>query len=153
MLSKRFWTIFLTVLGLVALWYGSVMLYRVFEWNRLRAQPVLTKVLWTVQEQSSERFVLKADYSFEVDGKVYSGTHLFKDSPYRNAWGAEHALIAYQNQSWHAWFDPSNPTHSSLEKRFPLKDCVYAITLLGIFLYFLFLSRWIEAKYPSRSKK
>lgn len=154
MVPKRLWYTLLTILALVGLGYAGPTLYRIYEWQRLQSQSLLTKVTWTIQELSDERFILEANYTFELRERTYSGVTLFKDKIYRNRWAAEQALNEDQNPERKVWFDPGNPSRSSLQKQFPLKDVVYSTVLMGIFFYFFYtyVGLHAQADLPHRQK-
>ena len=96
---------------------------------------------WEVQETGSDRYVLEANYSFELDGRVYHGNTLFAEPIYLNQSSAIAALREQAIQPWSAWFDHADPTHSSLEKIFPEGLLVRALVSSAVFLYFILFHR------------
>jgi hypothetical protein len=79
---------------------------------------------------------------------MYSGASVLTDEPFRNRWGAQEAITQYAAKEWRVWFDHKDPDYSSLQKKFPLKECVSAIFLWGLLLYFLWLGFYV-AKFNS----
>jgi hypothetical protein len=136
MSSKQVWILFLVIFATVTLGYVGHALYRIYVYQSLQKHPPVTRIQWSIQELSDERFILNADYTFEVRGRTYTGKTAFRDKVYRNAWAAGQALAIYQTESWKVWYDPTNPRLSSLQKQFPYKECAYALILAALMVYF-----------------
>jgi len=143
-MHKNFiWQAFLFVAAAIALWFTITAVYHYYSYKNLNTQTLTSSLQWEVEEKSEEAFVLKAFYQFEFQGKSYPGNTVFEDTPYRNQWAAEEAIKEISNQNLKVWFDPQDPQHSSLQKKFPYKDSVYAIMLWGLILYFFWLGFYV----------
>jgi hypothetical protein len=132
----------LTIVG-AALFFGGKAGYKYYKYSVLTAQAPLKKVDWSIQEVSDEEFFVKADYLFEVNGVEFPNETVFK-TKHLNHWAAEQALEemkTYKNNK--VWYQPGNEHHSTLQKNFPLKECVSAAALLALLLYFVWLGIYV----------
>lgn len=80
---------------------------------------------------------LKGKYLFHFKDKTYSNEDIV-DTNFLNSYAIEKAKEHYVNNI-NIWFDPNNPTHSSLHHRIPLKEAVYLMILWSVGIYFLWL--------------
>ncbi|MBA3815852.1 MAG: DUF3592 domain-containing protein [Parachlamydiaceae bacterium] len=139
---------FLLAVILVTLWYSGIAIYRYYNYGRLTAQASLTSSEWQIQEVAEDEFYLEATYKFSVRQQVYAGRTSWPREFYRNRWAAEKDIPYVQKHHSVVWYQPSNPTHSSLQKKFPLKECLSAIVLWGLLLYFTWLGFYITRFKP-----
>ena len=130
------WLAFLTVISLVVLWYGSSALYKVYSFSRLSAETRPTSTEWNVKELADDQYIIKANYTFEVESKVYHGETLFKDKIFMNKWAAEQAGLSYGKKKWKVWFQPNAYSHSTLQKKVPIQRMLlcWGFTLITILL-------------------
>lgn len=112
--------------------------------------PTRAEVTWTVKELNSDTYVPYGKYRYEVEGQSYEGTYVLQSQKYLNAKTLEQDLPQLQEKGWIAWYNPSSPEQSSLEKNFPLKTCLYASLLVGIFFYFLCVGHYVAKQRSSR---
>ena len=137
---------FLALLGLIALavlWYSGSAAYRYYRYVTLTEKTPATDITWIVKEYANDDFGIHADYNFAVGEKKIDGAYTFKDK-YYNAYAAEQQIKKYDSKRWYVWYQPSNPHHSALQKKFPTKECVSAMVLWGLFLYFLWLGFYVN---------
>jgi hypothetical protein len=149
MMSKNYlWQAFLIVVGAIALWYTAIAGYRYYNYVKLTHQAVPLAVDWGVAEVSDETFIPQASYTFKVRDQTFSGETQWTGEVYRNRWGAEDSLAEFSAQWKRVWYNPENPNHSSLYKKFPFKESISAAMLWALWIYFLWLGY-----YVSRFKK
>ena len=99
---------------------------------------------WSIKEINSDEFLPSASYTFKMDdGQEVNSKSDLLATPYRNPWSAEEGIKELSKLSWKAWYNPSNPQQSALQKIFPLKDSIYALMMLGILGYFLGLGYYV----------
>jgi hypothetical protein len=106
---------------------------------RLEKRTIASVHKWKIIEKSSSEFALRASYTFEYQGKVHHGKTTFSKPYHLNRLSAEKQIKILGLQSWPVWYQASHPEHSSIERVFPLKKCVYSLMALGIFFYFIYL--------------
>lgn len=137
------WRAFLTLAFLVAVWFTIVAIYRYHNYSSLQAQTLASEIQGQIIEESSESYTLTATYRYEVGHQIFTGTSLWNDTNYRNQWAAEQDLKEFSARKWKVWYDPHHPEYSSLQKKFPLKECISSIVLWGLLLYFLGLGFYV----------
>lgn len=143
-MHKNFiWQSFLLVVLLTTLWYTGKAAYKYYGYARLTQKAIATDMKWSIQELSDEDYILESQYTFKVGDHLFQGMTSFANTPYRNQYSATKAKAEMSAQKWIVWYDASNPHNSSLQKDFPLKECVYAILLWGLMLYFLWISFYV----------
>src|SRR5690242_3368579 len=72
---------------------------------------------WEIKEMKG-KFPIKGYYSFEAKGTVWQGATQLGEPWHLNEASAVAALQEKAKQSWAVWFNPNNPSKSSLEKTF-----------------------------------
>lgn len=148
-MEKYVWNALLWVMFLVALWFTGNFLYQLYDYYSLGAEQNATKTEWSVKEISDERYLMEANYTFDIDGKSYAG-HTLLDSPsYRNKWAAEEMIPEYTSKPWTVWYSAKDPQHSSLQKDLPVKVTVSMLLLWAVLCYFI----WLRFSYITRFGK
>ena len=137
------WQAFLLVILAASLWYSAIAVYKYYNYSHLEAKTAVSSIDWEIEEQSEEKYLIKGNYSFEFKGHSFSGTSDMTDMNYWNRWAAEQGVKEHSQKKWNVWFDPHDPHHSSLQKNFPIKECITAVFLWGLLLYFLWLGFYV----------
>ena len=92
---------------------------------------------WEVEKHSEQEYRIKVKYLIlPVEGKQY-GSYLFPEK-FLNKESAIISIKSYKLNSYNVWFNPINPSNSSLESVFPLNLTIRFLLSLIVFLYFLF---------------
>jgi len=139
MQKNTVWLALIATLTLIMLWYSGVFLYRYYNYIRLGAKAPAKEITWTVEPRTDEQFLLKANYSFNANNQVYTGNSVVEERGYWNRYSAEKGVEDFSKKKWNIWYNSNDPTHSSLQKNFPLKECVSAAIMWAIVFYFLWL--------------
>jgi hypothetical protein len=134
----RLWIILLAISAVIALWFSGIAAAGMWKFFRLNARTSAKILNWQIQELSSSRFALEADYQFEIKGVIHYGKTIFENQQFLNRFAAENSMRTSQSKSWQTWYRTSHPTCNSLEKEFPQKQCLQALLTLGVFVYFFF---------------
>jgi hypothetical protein len=121
---------------LAATVYTGFALWNYWSYIRLDAETPIESVTWSIQTNHEESHQLKADYTFRYQGKEYRGETVFPKPVFINRLGAEYALKEFSDQYHQVMLALSNPTISSLQKQFPLKQLVSTAILWAIIVYF-----------------
>lgn len=129
----------LLVIGAAFLWFGGKAIFELWGYSYLQKYTPATVLEWKTEERGARSFITLR-YSFELGGRVYEGETCFKEPAFLNTLSAESEMKKWESYSWAAWYDPNKPERSSLQKLFPYKSCIYALIVLGVFGYFLFLN-------------
>lgn len=141
--SNLFYRAFLLMIFLVALWYTVIAAYRYHSYFKLTDQVRVNSIEWDVKEVADDEFYLEARYTFVVKDRSFSGKTSWPTEFYRNRWAAEKDQPYFTKQYRVVWYDQNNPDHSSLQKKFPFKECISAIFLWALLLYFLWLGYYV----------
>lgn len=142
--KNTLWQGFLVIVFLVTLWYSAIAGYRYYNYSILSRHSPIDSIQWEVLEISEENYILKASYTFQVNSTKYSGVTSWPKESYRNTFAAYQALKEFAALPRNVWYNPHNPANSSLQKSFPLKECISALVLWGILLYFLWLGFYVS---------
>ena len=124
-------------------WYCGVALFRIYRYTQLKAQAPASNVHWGTQALSGDQYLIKATYAFTVDGKTYPGESVFEDEIFMNKWAAEQTIPKYSYQTWNVWHQPDNFVHSTLQKKFPSKECYSAGAMFVLLIYFVSLGFYV----------
>lgn len=143
-MREKIWNIFLILLAAVAISYTSPLAYRLYLFFRMSQSVSPHEISWNVKKLSDEKYVPEAQYSFTYNNEHYNGQFPFEEISYRNQWAAQKAMEDLKKQHQTIWFSSSSPHFSVLEKKIPLKQSIYSFTLIGIFVYFLFLRYYVK---------
>lgn len=98
---------------------------------------------WEVSERGS-KYLLKALYSFEVQGKSWKNAFTFKRLYYNEALAVAD-LKDRSKKPVNVWYNPKNPQISALEREFPTALLIRALICYGVVLYFFFLNKKIQS--------
>lgn len=141
--QNRIWKFFLLALALVVLWFSGSTTYKMFNYLRLNSQAPAEQMEWSVVEASEDRFLLQASYIFHVDEKVYHGNSVLVPPFFRNEWAAKQDLPTFAARQWQVWYFSWDPGFSSLQKNFPIKECISTLLLWGILIYFVRIGYYV----------
>ncbi len=137
--KNKIWLTFLLLVTLATLWQLGVAGYQYTNYARLQAQASIINYSTSIKTISETSYFLDVHYTFSVNGKIYPGNSYSSDKHFLNKWVAEEAAKEFAAKAPKVWFDPQNPNHSSLLKKFPWRE-VASLTALGaLLLYFMWL--------------
>ncbi len=144
------WSIFLGLIGFLILGYTGLFFSKVYHYGILTQQAPVTSIYWSIYAIEEDRFAPQADYTFIFEGKPYEGRTIWDDGErYPSPWALEKPMDTLSSQEWQVWLSPRDPAHSSLQKKFPTKDCVYTAILWLLFSYFIMLGQYAERRRSS----
>lgn len=141
--KNYFWLIFLIAITMAVLWYTSKAAYNYYQYAAVNQSVWAKQVLWSIHHKSSDIYLLKADYTFLVDGKENTGSTIFSDPIFRNPWSAEDAIKRHTQHPWTVWHSTKDLTNSTLEHRFPWKELISAGVLWVLLAYFIGLGYYV----------
>ncbi len=147
----RFWVVLLVASGLIALWFSGSAAANLWKYFRLNVQTSAEVLQWRVQELSSSRFAIQAEYQFKLNGKTYTGETIFENPQFLNSFAAENYMRINGSKNWETWYCSSKPSYNCLEKKFPKKKCLQALLTIGVFFYFFFARSFVTKLGFSRS--
>lgn len=142
-MSKPLWKILFLVIGALALWKSIGATRGLWEYVRLGPEVSAQVTGWELIPKGS-KYALEATFSYAYRGKDFTTRTVFSKPYHLNRESAEEQIKKMSGMSWAAWVDPEHPQHASLEKIFPLRESVYALCLIAIFLYFVYIRFHLE---------
>lgn len=125
-------------------WYSWQSLSEIHKYFQLRDSTPAYHVQWNLSKAKNEQYYVQATYVYKVKNNLYKGAYPNNPPSFTNYWAADAFLKDFSKKNWTAWFDPSQPQISQLEKIFPYKSCIYTFLLSSIWIYFFFLGYYIE---------
>lgn len=138
-----YWLSFFILISVCVLSYTGYTVFALYQYQRLTDQVPVSHIEWSTVELGEEKFAPQAAYQFFLGGRSYTKHHTWQEH-YLNAWAANEAKNQLALKRWKAWVDPSHPDYSSLQKTFPIKECISAIVLWGLWSYFFFIGQYVS---------
>lgn len=132
------WITFLSLIFVATIVYTAIAGYDLWQFLRLNRQTQAKSIQWSVLSLDDDRFVPFARYQYEIGGTGYQGETRWQEG-YLNEWAAREAIGRLKNDPPSVWYAGSNPTISSLQKLFPVKESIYTALLWSLVLYFIAL--------------
>jgi len=145
MSRNSYWLGYIFLILIVVLSYTVFTSYEIYQHSRLSQKTVPSSIKWSVHKAAEDEYVLNSHYSFSWNAKTYSG-QMEDSEQYLNEWASQEALEKMNQRTFTVWFDPSDPTFSTLNKNFPIKYSVYAGLLWLLFIYFVWLGYSVKKK-------
>lgn len=142
--QSRAWQIFIICMSLVTAYWTAAAVHQVNAYVHLTGQMQPDQITWTYQEVSSDLYAPLATFTFTTEGKQIQGSTLLSRPRFRSASAAESVLQELKKQMWPVWYAPGRPEQATIERRFPLKDCLSALILLGLFVYFVLVRLYVR---------
>lgn len=144
--KNQIWLAFLATVALAAIWFTANLAFVSWNYYNLKESTNADSIEYSIERISSEKYLLKGDYTYTHDGKNYSSSSILSEPVWRNSWSAKEALEYFPKKEKSLWFDPKNPHESALEKKFPYKEGIYAALVWGILIYFIWLGYYVNRK-------
>lgn len=137
------WLFFVATIFTITLFYTGKTSVKLYQYLQLSSEIEASATAWSIKQEAEDKFVPMAKYNFKVGKKFYEGETLFYNEATTNPWAAEESLKPLAAKQYHVWFQQKNPSNSSLQKSFPLKECIYAGILWIISIYFFWLGVYV----------
>src|SRR4051812_20762139 len=116
--TRRFELFFLLSTSLIALFFLFRLTCGLYGYWSLRDQ-IPAKISQWELEEIGDRWAIRAIYSINVQGVYLKKATLFANDRFVNKEVAIRELELMAKKNWKAWYNPKNPSQSSLEKKFP----------------------------------
>lgn len=142
-MSRYLWKILFVVVGALALWRVATASLALWEYNRFGPEVSAQVVHWDLLPKGS-KYAIDATFSYEYRGTSYTTRTVLAKPYHLNRGSAERYIQKMSGMKWSAWVDAEKPQHATLEKHFPLKESVYAVCLIVILLYFVYIRFHVE---------
>ncbi len=148
--TNPFYLGLLGVFAFMALWYSGKCVYYYYKYETLTAQTHPAHIDWSVKTIPGkfyffeEEYQVQAHYAYAIQEKTYQGFTVLTDTKYLNPWGAEQKIAALSKEPVPLWYNPRRPYDSTLQKYFPLKECISTALLWGLLFYFVWLGMYVK---------
>ena len=144
--KNNYWLLFVCLLLLTTLWFTGKAVYRAIDYSRFSEKSKLSELSWKYEALSGESFIPIGKYAFTFKGKSYTGETALTSLTYRNAWAVQQDHQQLSKIYPQVWLDPKNPSHSTLQKMFPLKESISALIMCGLCIYFIGLGYYVAKR-------
>ena len=142
-MSKPLWIALLILSGAGALWWGTSTGIALWHYWQIPTEIPAQATHYEVVPRGS-KYALEVSYTYVYQGRTFSGKTLLAKPYHLNRTAAMDAKESMEGMEWTAWVNPQHPEISSIQKNFPFKKTLYAVIVLGIFLYFSFLFWYVQ---------
>jgi hypothetical protein len=135
------WISFLTLVCLVTLYFTYNASKKIFEYQKLSHLREAHVVQWKINPTG-------ADYElymfFYLDGEKTMREQVLLSPKFRNEWAAKKYLLELQKQPKHKVWTDAVGKKIVFNRQFPWKQSIYAIVLVFITGYFLWLGAHVR---------
>jgi hypothetical protein len=91
-----------------------------------------------IRLDKKNRYEILAFYSFKIGNKVFFNKNCLRKK-FLNILSAQDYIKKNSEKKVIVWFNPKNPNITSIERKFPIKNCIYSVLCFSIFIYFVIL--------------
>ncbi|MDN3506111.1 MAG: hypothetical protein P0S96_02665 [Simkaniaceae bacterium] len=137
-MSKGVWIFLLGLTGFLALWRGGEAGWMLWQFNRLEMDVPAEQVVYEVIPKRS-KYSIAGIYSYVYKGQEFSGKSVLSGPKHLNRVSAELEIKRMEGMDRTVWLNTQKPSISSLESDFPLREVLYGLCTIGVFVYFLYL--------------
>lgn len=140
------WLGFLAIVGCCIVGYTCIAGYKVFRYATFSSEVEPYKITFKTTRTENFNFVVEAEYHYFFEGQSIKSRSTLPEH-YLNRWAAQQQLPKLQKLPWKGWVNPRKPSESTLQKNFPIKECISTAILWGILLYFMGLGLYVGKNY------
>lgn len=137
--GNRYWIALLLVVGFCTVYFGYKSLQSLETYGTLSARTLTSTTEWAIQEGRRGKLIPYVRYTFSVAGKRYQGQSAMPQYKFLGRSASDTVLKELSGKRHLVWYNPSHPHSNTLQKSLPLKECLSAITLLGVFVYLMYI--------------
>jgi len=137
-MNRLSWVLIL-ISSIAASWFAFFFIRDVYCYLLVNQRTSVTISQWNVKEKSESEYLLDASYTFDYKGVKYSASTVFRQPLFLNRPTAERAIVTLRTKPWAAWFDPSNPERSTLQRYFPFQEGIKLFLCVIVTIYFVVL--------------
>lgn len=128
-------------MGLTA-WRGSEAFYQLWKFFRLNTQVVAKIKNCQVDKISASQFALTAFYTYPFQNRKWESHSQLPPPYFPNSYAAREMLMNTSFKEVEIWMDSSCPTYTAMQRDFPWRAILYAISSLAILFYFFYLKKY-----------
>lgn len=143
---NRIWKGFLFIVTASSLFYGLWTAHLYFEYRRYNRSTILLTIEWSVQERGENDYRVQGSYTFKTNEKLFQAQDTLREPVFLNTWAAHDFIKTLNEHPPRVWFSGDSPDHSTLQKKFPLKECISTVVLAGIVIYLFGLGYYVKLR-------
>lgn len=144
--KNLYWRIFLAIIAIIVLIYTGNTALKIYRYLSLSQQIPVESIHWSPVSKSEDIYFSEAQYSYLFEGVRYEGQGRSEEI-YLNAPSAQEDSERFNRQRWKIWIDPTDPSFSALQKKFPFKQSVSTVILWGLLAYFFWLGQYVKGMF------
>ena len=133
--ARRFQLLMVSGIAMISLYFSYQLIKEFLAYFPLQSRVPVRVFQWEIEDIQG-KFSLKASYTFEVKGKIWESSFRLLKPYYWNELAAIAGLKRLAKEEWSAWYDPTNPATSALEKSFPSGLLFRTVICFGVLIYF-----------------
>ena len=137
-MNRLSWALIL-ISSIAVSWFSFFFVKDVYGYVRVNQRTSATISEWSIKENSESEYLLCALYNYDYKGVKYSSSTVFRQPLFLNRPTAERAIVTLRTKPWTAWFDPSNPERSTLQRYFPFQEGIKLFLCIIVAIYFVVL--------------
>ena len=140
------WFVFLLLIALIMIWFSGKAVYELYSYWALSSNTSVYPVEFSVKKQG-DNYGVCLKYKYDIAGISHEREEILKQYVYKSPWMAETKIKKLQKQKkWIAWYNPQKIDTITLNRILPIKSSVYALIIVALLVYFLWLGCY-AAKY------
>ena len=133
-----FWIGIVIFSGLVFAFFSFKSFLSLVDYYVLDRKSEASVFSWEIREIKNY-YYLTAHYHYQTETGKKEGKELFLTNKFLNYPVALTSLKEWAKKDWPVWYVSKNPGKSTLCKQINLKNLIYSLLSLAVFLYFLIL--------------
>lgn len=133
----------LVILTAFVLWWTYDALSLIFRYYNLSASTTVVITEMNTIKKSDDDYRLEIEYIYIAGEASYKKSQILPAS-HLNPFAVQKTIDELKNKNLPLYFNPHDPNQASLERVFPLKQCLYAIIMISILCYFIGLGYCIK---------
>ncbi len=133
-----FWIGMVLFSGLVFAFFSFKSFLALVDYYALDKKSEASVSSWEIREIKNY-YYLAAHYHYKTEKGEKKGEELFLTKQFLNYPAALTTLKEWAKKEWPVWYVSKNPEKSTLCKQINLKNLIYSLLSLAVFLYFLIL--------------
>ncbi|NGX58294.1 MAG: hypothetical protein K940chlam3_01199 [Chlamydiae bacterium] len=131
---------FLCLILVATLWIGGKSAWGVYRYLHLSQVTSPETLMISIKKKSSNHYIPTVQYNYQVKGKEFQGKQDLNHIKYFREEYLENDLSKIKKEEkWTIYYDPANPSRSSLKREFPYKNVAYSFIMVGLLGYFIWL--------------
>lgn len=144
---KKLFLIILILLLPLAFFFVWQFFKELYNYQSLKVKVPISVNEWRLDEVGNNKFKIVASYQYKFEKEIFHEKRAFRKI-FINSDAALLYLKQQANEDLFVWVDPFKPKKSSLEKIFPIRQCINSILAIAIFIYFLVFKYYLHERFP-----